>query len=77
MNIFHRIALRLLAPSLLRSVQLELAKAKASNQQWQLLTSDILSTFQENKDFIVTQERVECWRHEWSKLSGLNYNDVH
>ncbi len=50
------------------------AKLKVKNEDWMRLAFDMLSTFKENQDSFITQERVECWRSEWSRISGLNYS---
>lgn len=51
------------------------AKLKAEREDWMRLAFDMLSTFKEGKDFVITQERVECWRAEWIRISGLDYNE--
>jgi hypothetical protein len=49
------------------------AKLKAEREDWMRLAFDMLSTFKENQDSVITQERVDCWRAEWSRISGLDY----
>lgn len=51
------------------------AKLKVEREDWMRLAFDMLSTFKEGQDFVITQERVECWRAEWSRISGLDYNE--
>lgn len=51
------------------------AKLKVEREDWMRLAFDMLSIFKEGQDFVITQERVECWRAEWSRISGLDYNE--
>lgn len=51
------------------------AKLKAERENWMRLAFDMLSIFKESQDSVITQERVECWRAEWRRISGLDYNE--
>jgi hypothetical protein len=50
------------------------AQLKVEREDWIRLTLDMLSVFQD-QDVLVTAERVECWCAEWSRISGLDYNE--
>lgn len=51
------------------------AKLKIEREDWMRLAFDMLSNFKEGQDSVITQGRVECWRAEWSRISGLDYNE--
>lgn len=52
----------------------EISDKKAEICAWRVLATDILRCFGES-DVMVTDERCDAWRSEWSKLTGCKPED--
>lgn len=71
-----RLVLRWLYPSFVAAHHRDLAIMKARNERLVRLSSDMLSVFGANED-MVTDERVECWKQEWSECAEKEYRYYH
>jgi hypothetical protein len=72
----RKLLLRLLYPSFIAAHHLDLARLKARCEKLTRLSSDMLSVYGD-KEVFVTDERIECWKQEWSDATGMDYNEYH